>query len=90
LVVSIGRPGHESAIVAESTRHLQKQSGAAYIWRSDERDRNIGALQLATLARDRHGKDPTRIELFDMVWWRYFRDCEPPPGRRAAVGTSGT
>ena len=45
---------------------------------------------LATLARDRHGKDPTRIELFAMVWWRYFRDCEPPPGRRAAVGTLGT
>jgi hypothetical protein len=35
------------------TRHLQRQSGAIFpkpacIWRSDERDRNIGALHLAS------------------------------------------
>jgi len=45
---------------------------------------------LAPLASERHGKKPTRIELFDMVWWRYFGDREPAPGRRAAVGASGT
>jgi hypothetical protein len=39
---------------------------------------------LTERTRVRHGKERSRIELLDMVWWRYFRNLEPPPGRRPA------
>ena len=37
---------------------------------------------LAKLVREGYGKDPTKVELFDMVWWRYFRECEPSLSRQ--------
>jgi hypothetical protein len=54
----IGRPDGRAATTSPSllvTRHLQRQSGAIFpkptcIWRSDERDRNTGALHLSTEA----------------------------------------
>jgi hypothetical protein len=51
LVVSIGRPGHDSAIVAASRATFKDNPGRSSrsqpaSWRSDERDRNTGALHL--------------------------------------------
>ena len=44
-------------------------------------------LKLADLARQVFGRQPSRIELLDMVWWRYFRDREPLT--RANVSPAG-
>ncbi len=48
------------------------------VYRDLTRPENEGSWSgLSRIATDDFGKHPTRIELFDMIWWRYFRDRQP-------------
>lgn len=52
-------------------------------------DNETAWLELAEFTREHHRRTPSRIESFDMIWWRYFRDREPPPGRSRSSEEGG-
>ena len=52
-------------------------------------ENQVAFADLARLALERHGRSPSRIEIFDMVWWAYFREVQPyVRGRTSAESAS--
>ena len=41
---------------------------------------------LSEFARGKHQRTPSRIEIFDMIWWTYFRDASRHRLQGAEVG----